>query len=188
MDTTVGCLLVTHFPVKAELARRSDLVGRAVIVATGDSGRRLVVDASPEAGDVRAGQTLTEALSRCADAVVLPVDDQYLSSFNDALTLSLFQVVDRVQPDGYGRFYLDLTGMAAMHGGAFGLEAAILSAIDASLQPRLGLASGKLPAYCGGGQRRAGQGVYGAGERCSMAVNLAGLMASTGPGDRGAAA
>lgn len=148
MDTAVGCLLVTHFPVKAELARRPDLVGRALIVATGDSGRRLVVDASPEAGDVRAGQTLTEALSRCADAVVLPVDEQYLSSFNNDLTLSLLQVMDRVEPDGYGRFYLDLTGMAAMHGGASGLESAVLSAIDASLHPRLGLAPGKLPAYC----------------------------------------
>ena len=158
MDTAVGCLLVTHFPVKAELARRPDLAGRALIVATGDSGRRVVVDASPEAGDVRAGQTLTEALSRCAEAVVLAVDDQYLSSFNDDLTLSLFQVVDRVEPDGYGRFYLDLTGMASMYGGASGLESAILSAVDASLQPRLGLASGKLPAYCAAANAEAGKG------------------------------
>ena len=158
MDTAVGCLLVTHFPVKAELARRPDLVARAVIVATGDSGRRLVVDASPEAGGVSSGQTLSEALSRCADAVVLPVDEQYLSSFNDDLTLSLFQVMDRVESDGYGRFYLDLTGMAAMHGGASGLEAAILSAIDASLQPRLGLASGKLPAYCAAASADPGTG------------------------------
>ncbi len=158
MDTAVGCLLVTHFPVKAELARRPDLAGRPVVVATGNSGRRLVVDASPEAGGVRAGQTLTEALSWCAEAVVLAVDDQYLSSFNDDLTLSLFQVVDRVEPDGYGRFYLDLAGMAAMHGGASGLESAILSAIDAGLQPRLGLASGKLPSYCAAASAEPGKG------------------------------
>ena len=158
MDTAVGCLLVTHFPVKAELARRPDLAVRPVVVATGDSGRRLVVDASPEAGDVRAGQTLTEALSRCADAVVLAVDDQYLSSFNDDLTRSLLQVTDRVEPNGYGRFYLDLTGMASMYGGASGLESAILSAVDASLQPRLGLASGKLPAYCAAASAEVGKG------------------------------
>ena len=101
---------------------------------------------------------MTEALSRCAGAVVLPIDDRYLSSFNDDLTLSLFQVMDRVEPDGYGRFYLDLTGMAAMYGGTFSLEAAILSAIDASLQPRLGLAPGKLPAYCAAASAEPGTG------------------------------
>ena len=159
MDAAVGCLLVTHFPVKAELARRPDLVGRAVVVATGHSGRRLVVDASPAARGVRAGQMLTEALSRCADAVVLAVDDQYLSSFNDDLMHSLFQVADRVEPDGYGRFYLDLTGMASMYGGASGLELAILSAIDASLQPRLGLASGKFPSYCAAASAEVGEGL-----------------------------
>lgn len=158
MDTTVGCLLVTHFPVKAELARRPDLIGRAVVVATGDSSRRLVVDASPEARDVRAGQTLTEALSWCGDAVVLAVDDQYLSSFNDDLMLTLFRVADRVEPGGYGRFYLDLSGMAVMYGGADGLEHAILSAVDAGLQPRLGLAAGKLPAYCAAASAGVGKG------------------------------
>lgn len=158
MDTVVGCLLVTHFPVKAELARQPDLVGRAVVVATGDSGRRLVVDASPEARGVRAGQMLTEALSWCADAVVLAVDDHYLSSLNDDLMHSLFQVADRVEPDGYGRFYLDLTGMASMYGGASGLKLAILSAVDASLQPRLGLAAGKFPAYCAAASAEVGEG------------------------------
>ena len=158
MDTTVGCLLVTHFPVKAELARRPDLAGRAVIVATGDSGRRLVVDASPEARGVRAGQTLTEALSRCAEAMVLAIDDRYLSSFNDDLMHALFRVVDRVEPAGYGRFYLDLSGMAAMYGGADALALAILSAVDAGLQPRLGLASGKLPAYCAAASAEVGKG------------------------------
>ena len=57
MDSLIGCLLVTHLPVKAELASRPELAGRPVIVAGGDARRRVVTDAAPEglAAGVRAG-------------------------------------------------------------------------------------------------------------------------------------
>ena len=42
----VGCLLVTHFSVKAELRRRLDLAGRPLLLTDGKPARRLVVDAS----------------------------------------------------------------------------------------------------------------------------------------------
>lgn len=150
MDSLTGCLLITHLPVKAELARRPELAGRPVIVATGGAGRRLVVDTSPDAqaAGVRAGQPLTGALSRCADAVTLTADARRLTEVNDALLTALFGVVDRVEPAGPGRFYLDLTGLTPMYGGEATLASAVSSAIDAAWQPRLGLAGGKFPAWC----------------------------------------
>ena len=150
MDSPIGCLLITHLPVKAELARRPECAGRPVMVAGGDARRRLVIDTSPEAqaAGVRAGQPLAEALSRCADAVALSVDDTYLSEVNDSLLTSLLEVADRVEPAGWGEFYLDLTGLAPMYGGETALASAILAAIDTAWQPRLGLATGKFPAYC----------------------------------------
>ena len=107
MDSPTGCLLITHLPVKAELARRPELTGRPVIVAAGDPRRRVVMGAAPEAfaAGVRAGQPLTEALSRCAGAVALPADDRHLGEVNEAMLAALLGVADRVEPAGLGRFY-----------------------------------------------------------------------------------
>ncbi len=148
LSRVIGCLLVTHLPVKAVLLRQPELAGQPVIIASSEPNRRVVVDAAAEARGVRAGQTLSEALSRCGDGLVLNVDETYLGSFNAALLAGLLDVADRVEPVGYGLFYLDLTGMDAMYGGTPGLAGALLSAGRSSLQPRLGMAGGKFPAFC----------------------------------------
>ena len=158
MDSPIGCLLITHLPVKAELARRPELAGRPVMVAAGDARRRVVIDASPEAqaAGIRVGQPLAEALSRCAGTVALPVDETYLSEVNDAMLAALLGAADRVEPAGCGEFYLDLTGLAPMYGGETALASAILAAIDTIWQPRLGLATGKFPAHCAAASAKPG--------------------------------
>ena len=119
MSASVGCLLVTPLPVRAELARRPELLGRPVIIAAGGAGRRGVVDVSREARDLgaRSGQLLTEALSRCAHAVALTADNRYYEAVNGELLAGLLETVDRVEPAGWGRCYLDLKGLAPMYGG-----------------------------------------------------------------------
>ena len=54
--------------------------------------------------------------------------------------------------DGWGVFYLDLTGMAGMYGGTDGLADALLSVGEEWLRPRLGIGIGKFPAYCAAAQ------------------------------------
>ena len=44
-----GCFLITHLPIKAELARRPELAGRAVALLDGPESRPVVLDASGEA-------------------------------------------------------------------------------------------------------------------------------------------
>ena len=158
MESPIGCLSITHLSVKAELARRPELAGRPVIVAGGDMRRRVVTDAAPEAlaAGVSAGQSLTEALSHCANAVALTVDETYLSEINDAMLAALLAVADRVEQAGLGRFYLDIAGLAPMYGGNTALASAILAAIDAAWQPRLGLAMGKFPTYCAAASAKPG--------------------------------
>ena len=143
-----GCLLVTHLPVKAELQRRPELIGRRLIITSGDNARPAVLDASAEATGVTAGQTVAEALSRCQGVVTLPIDAGYLSAVNDSVLASLWDVVPSVEAAGWGVFYLDLTGMAGMYGGTDGLAQALLSVGEAWLRPRLGIGMGKFPAYC----------------------------------------
>ena len=130
-----GCLLATHLPVKAELQRRPELAGRPLVVTAGGPKRPVVLDASAEATGVVAGQTVAEALSRCQDAVTLPVDDTYLSAVNDALLAALWDVAPVVEGDGWGVFHLDLTGMVPMHGGLGGLAQALLSVSEEWLRP-----------------------------------------------------
>ena len=151
-----GCLLVTHLPVKAELQRRPELAGRPLIVTGGDAARPQALDASAEATGVSPGQTVAEALSRCRDAVTIPVDHGYLSQVNDGLLAALWDVVPVVEAAGWGLFYLDLTGMAAMYGGTDGLARALLAVGEAWLRPRLGVGMGKFPAYCGAARSEAG--------------------------------
>ena len=155
-STSMGCLLVTHLPVKAELLRRPELAGQPLIIPASDRNRQIVLDASAEAVGVRAGQTVAEALSRRSDAVTLPADSIYLSEVNDRLLVALCEVVPNVEPAGPGAFYLDLAGMAGMYGGVGVLAANTLSAGDERLSPRLGIGGGKFPAHCAAARADAG--------------------------------
>ena len=143
-----GCLLVTHLPVKAELQRRPELAGRSLIITAGEPKRPVALDVSAEATSVTAGQSVAAALSRCAGAVTLPVDTEFLSEVNDGLLTALWDVVPAVEADGWGVFYLDLTGMVDMYGGTDGLAQALLSAGEEWQRPRLGVGMGKFPVYC----------------------------------------
>ena len=143
-----GCLLITHLPVKAELQRRPGLAGRPLIITTVGPARPQALDASPEATGVAAGQSLAEALSRCAGAVTLPVDIAYISEVNDGLLAALWDAVPAVEAAAWGVFYLDLTGLVGIYGGVAGLADALLSVGEDWLRPRLGIGLGKFPAYC----------------------------------------
>ena len=152
-----GCLLATHLPVKAELQRRPELAGCPLVITSGGATRPVALDASAEATGVAAGQTVAQALSHCEDAVTLPVDEGYLSEVNDALLAALWDVVPAVESAGWGVFYLDLTGMAAMHDGLPGLAQALLAVGEEWLRPRLGVGMGKFPAYCAATRAEAGE-------------------------------
>lgn len=152
----IGCLLITHLPVKAELFRQPHLTGLPLIVTASVRGRQVVMDASGEAAGVHEGQTVSEALSQCANAATLPVDSAYLSEVNNGLLVALCDAVPQVQPAELGVFYLDLTGMSEMYGGVDGLADTILSSCDGRLTPRLGIGGGKFPAYCAAARAGAG--------------------------------
>ncbi len=151
-----GCLLATHLPVKAELRRRPELAGVPLIVTTGELACPMVLDASPEAAGVVTGQTVAAALSLCQGAVTLTADAGCLDDINDSLLSALWDVAPAVERAGLGVFYLDLTGLAGVYGGRDGLADALLSTGEAWLRPRLGIASGRFPAWCAATRAEAG--------------------------------
>ena len=152
-----GCFLITHLPIKAELARRPELAGRAVALLDGPESRPVVLDASGAAEGVQSGQSLALALSRCRDLLTLPADLTYYDGVSNGIGEALAGVVDRIEPAGRGRFYLGLDGMAEMYRGETGLFDALLTTCQPEFRPRLGVARGKFPAFCAAALATAGE-------------------------------
>jgi nucleotidyltransferase/DNA polymerase involved in DNA repair len=147
----VACVLITHLPMKAELGRHLELQGRPAIITrhhrAGGSSKRLVLDSSPEARGISCGMPLQEALSRRKDTVLLEADEPYYQSVFDVVLRSLEQRSPLVEKAGLGYAYVGLDGLEAMYGGEARLITALLQAVPQALNPRIGVAAGKFPAY-----------------------------------------
>ena len=142
---TVACVLITHLRAKVELRRQPGLEGTPAVIVDRSQGRPIVVDRFPAAA-VPIGATLEEALSRHAGTVVLEADEPaYRAAFQRVLT-ALQGVSDRVEAAELGTAYVGLDGLAAMYGSEARLVGSLLSAVPASLAPRVGVAEGKFPA------------------------------------------
>ena len=140
-------MLVTHLPMKAELRRHKELRGKPVIITQSSGSKRLVLDRSPEAGEVTAGMPLQEALSRCKDATLLQADEPYYLEVFDLVIELLMQRSPLVEKAELGRAYVGLEGLEEMYGGEARLIVSLLQAVPHDLNPRIGLATGKFPAY-----------------------------------------
>ena len=143
----IACVLITHFPMKAELRRRAQLRMRPALITEGSGSNQLVLDSSPEAIGVTAGMPLQEALSRCKDATLLQADKPYYHTVFDGLISSLAQRSPLVEKAELGCAYVGLDGLEAMYGSEPRLIASLLRAVQQQLSPRLGVANGKFPAY-----------------------------------------
>lgn len=143
------CVLITHFIVKAELLRNEEHQGRPVIVVDDSESNRVVVDSTPAACGVRAGMTLSQALSKSKNAIVLTADPPYYKrSFQELLT-ALLDVSDRIEKGPMGvqaLSYVQLNGVELMHGGEEQTVRAIQRAIPLDYNPRFGISEGKFAA------------------------------------------
>jgi DNA polymerase-4/protein ImuB len=143
----IACVLITHLPMKAELKRRPDLRGKPVIIYQAHGSRRVVLDSTPEARGVTAGMTLQKALSHARVAGQLEADHTFYQGVFDEMVEALHQRSDRVERAQLGCVYVGLEGLEAMYGGEARLIATLLDAIPGEFNPRVGVASGKFPAY-----------------------------------------
>jgi nucleotidyltransferase/DNA polymerase involved in DNA repair len=143
----IACVLVTHLVAKAELIRHPNLRGKPVIIYEAYGSNCVVLDRTPEAKGVKAGMTLQKAVSQVKNAEQLEADTTFYQEVFDDVVNALGQVSDRVETAGLGCVYVRLDGLEAMYGGEEKLITALLSAIPTELTPRLGIASGKFPAY-----------------------------------------
>ena len=153
----VACVLITHLRIKAELMRYPELRGKPVIVTQSTGSKQVVLDRSPEARGVVAGMPLQESVSRCKAAVLLEDDERYYHSVFDGVLRHLEQRSPLVEEAEVGCSYVGLDGLEPMYGGEARLITSLLQVVPHHFNPRIGLASGKFPAYVAAVASRGGQ-------------------------------
>ena len=145
----VACVLATHLRAKVEMRRHSDLADYPVVIVDHDAtgARPLVADRFPAASGVTAGMTLEQAVSCHANVVMLDADEpHYRRIFAQVLT-SLQGISDRVEGADLGIAYVRVDGLEELFGGEAGVVSALLNAVPAYLNARIGVAGSKFPAF-----------------------------------------
>ena len=156
-ENLIACLLVTHMPVKAELKRRPELREKPVVITESYGSKTLVLDSSPKARGVASGMPLSEAMSRCKDAVLLQADGSHYQEVFDGLVRTLESKSPLVEEAGLGCAYVGLNGLETMYGGEARLIASLLQVAPHQFNPRMGVAYGKFPAYIAAAASRGGR-------------------------------
>ncbi len=143
----LACVLIPHLRALVELRRRPHLRKRPIVIVDRSSGRSLVADFLPEGSVVRQGMSLEQAMSLHGGAAILEADEPYCREVFNGVLADLQGVSDRVETAELGIAYVGLGGLKDMYGGEARLARALLNAVSPDLQPSVGLAHGKFPAY-----------------------------------------
>ena len=71
---SIACFLITHLPLKVEMARRPALRDQAALIIGESGAQKVVCDRSPHAHDTVVGMPLDLALARCPQAAIVEAD------------------------------------------------------------------------------------------------------------------
>ena len=143
----VACISVNHFPWRMEVQRQPGLSKTPCFVVQHIGSSSVLLDHSPHLKGITAGMPLQEALSECKAATLIEADPAFYQGAFEKLLDALETRSPVVESPALGIAYVALDGLAEMYGGEARLVTALLSAIPQSLGPRIGVGSGKFPAY-----------------------------------------
>ena len=143
----IACLCIPHFPATVALRRQPQQRAHPVLIADYLTGSPRIVDATPAAAGVVPGMLLSEVLARCPDATVLAADAPATQRLFRQICAALRDVSDRVEAAEPGTAYVGLDGLAGLHGGEAALVRALGDAVPRDIEPRIGVANGKFPAW-----------------------------------------
>ena len=143
----LACVLIPHLRALVEMRRRPHLRKRPILIVDRSSGRPLVADFLPDGSGMTKGMPLGQAMSLYGGTSTLEADEPHYREVFDGVLAALQGVSDRVEAAELGTAYVGLGGLEGMYGGEARLARALLNAVSPDLEPRVGLARGKFPAY-----------------------------------------
>jgi len=147
-DSTLGCFVIPHLPVRLALQQHPALAGTPLAITT-PGARGTLIDTSPEARSlgIRVGMLAREAQNLCPQLTILPDDPLRAASMQHELLQALYRVCPTFQRGEPGRIYLDLRGLDRHYPSSQDLGAALLACVDPELGPRLGIASSSFVSF-----------------------------------------
>jgi len=156
-DSTLGCLVITHLPVRLALQQHPTLASTPLAI-TSPGARGTLVDCSPEARalGIRAGMLARDAQNLAPHLTILPDDPLRAASLHHLMVLALSQVCPTLRRDAPGCISLDLRGLDRHYPSSQALGAALLACVDTDLAPRLAIASSAFVAFVAAQRSRPG--------------------------------
>ncbi len=152
----VACILIPHFPIKAEIQRCPALRGKPVLIAETLTGEDVVVDFAPHVRGIERGMPLAQAVSMTPDAQVMEADtDFYKKSFQDILS-TLLRYSPLVEGPELGLANVGLDGLELLYGDNARLVTALGNAIPSALGARIGVGENKFIAFLAATKARLG--------------------------------
>ena len=113
------CLWLPTFELRLELVRSPDLDSTSVALLTAEqSVRRTIWQVSERAfqSGVRPGQLISQAVSLCPFLTLLEPDPAHYEAAEEAMLEVLSDLTPIVEPEGRGRVFLGMDGLARLYG------------------------------------------------------------------------
>lgn len=153
----IGCLLIPHFALACERAEQPGLGGGAATAAVVEG--RVIREVSPAARryGVWPGQRLQEAFAACPYLVTIEARPGHYERRFQIILDRLSELSPAVEAGPLGVAYVDLKGLERHYPDPDRLWSRLLGCVQAELQPRLGIAPGKFPAYVVASRLKAGK-------------------------------
>ncbi len=156
----VVCLRIPYFALRIALLEEPQLDGCPLLLSNPQSGRAIVLDATPEAlaTGIRPGMNLREASALCPTAVILAADPVRETTVGAQVRERLEHLSPLVEPDEreQGCWYIDLKGLERHYGTSENAARRLIECADPILRARAGVAPGKFTARVAAGVARAG--------------------------------
>ena len=153
----IACILIADFPVAAIVRANPELRDRPVALSTGREGHAelTAVSACARTSGVRAGMTIAQARALVSGLIPIAPSPAAERSAHDAILDAAESFSPIVEDGGPGCAYLDLAGLAKIHGTEEQMAAELARrAAKVGIDAAIGIASSKevawLAARCGG--------------------------------------
>ena len=156
----IACLRIPHLALRIALLEQPELDGLPLVLSNPQSGRAIVVDATPEATNkgIRPGLTLREATALCPDAVILMPNPAAETRIAHEILEHLEELSPLVEadPQEQGSWYIDLTGLDRHFPTTTAAAERMLGCVPAILRPRAGVATNRFTARVAAGIAKSG--------------------------------